>query len=368
MSSKDLNILIITVRADFGGGPEHIYSILKALHKDNNFYIACPDDIPYKERFSEIVGEDKIILVPHRKFRLKTLFKLKSFAKRNSINIIHSHGKGAGIYGRFLSMLTGIPCIYTFHGFHIGTYNRLQKLLYVLIERFLSHFTKKIITVSKGERQELLSHKIAKPFKFQIIENGVDMPAKSVSEQNFLNSPKKLISFTRFDYQKNSSQLVGIFNVLKNQNKADQFKMMILGSGEEETKIKKMTEESGLNQMFNFKGAVKNPRDYLNESFCYITTSRWEGLPLAVLEAMSHGVPVIATDIAGNNDIVENNHTGFLYNPENPAEAAEFIIRLSEDLELWKFFAKQSREKIISSFSLEKMAQKTQELYHTLVG
>ncbi|MEJ2617259.1 MAG: hypothetical protein P8Z35_20075, partial [Ignavibacteriaceae bacterium] len=109
MEKINRNILIITVRADFGGGPEHIYSLIKELHKENNFYIACPDDFPYKNKYTDILGKNRIILIPHRKFKLSYLFGLKNYVKYHEINIIHSHGKGAGIYGRFLSVISGIP-------------------------------------------------------------------------------------------------------------------------------------------------------------------------------------------------------------------------------------------------------------------
>lgn len=367
MNKKNLNVLIITARADFGGGPEHIYSLLKALHKNNNFYVACPDDIPYKRRFTELLGENKIILIPHRKFKFTTLLNLKAFTKKNSINVIHSHGKGAGIYGRLLSFLTGIPCVHTFHGFHTGNYNHIQKYFYRLIEKILSLLTKKIISVSKGELEILLQNKISSPSKITIIENAVEIPAQSISEQNFSSKPKIITTFTRFNYQKNSSQLIEIFKELKERKVAQFFKLALLGSGGEETEIRKMAKENGLNEIFVFSGTVENPGKYLEDSFCYISTSRWEGMPLAVLEAMSYGVPVIATNVIGNNDLVEDNKTGFLYNLESSKEAADFIIKLSEDFKLWKSFVKESREKIIKRFSLERMAKETEDIYNSVV-
>jgi hypothetical protein len=59
MNNNLKNILIITARADFGGGPEHVYRLLKLLHKDVNFFVACPKDYPYWERYSDIIGREK---------------------------------------------------------------------------------------------------------------------------------------------------------------------------------------------------------------------------------------------------------------------------------------------------------------------
>ncbi|MFZ0455781.1 MAG: glycosyltransferase [Ignavibacteriaceae bacterium] len=366
MDKVNLNILIITVRADFGGGPEHIYSLLKELYKENNFYIACPDDFPYKKKYAEILGENRIILIPHREFKISYLFTLKNFIKEKKIKIVHSHGKGAGIYSRFLSILSGIPCIHTFHGLHTGSYNHFQKLSYLFLEKILSLFTKKFISVSRGEFKEIIDNKITRPKKIAIIENGVEIPDSIISKDNFFSSPKNLITFTRFNFQKNSSKLIFIFEELKKQKKADLFKIVLLGTGEEENEIKKMCIEHNLSSLFNFKGITENRFDYLKNSFCYISTSRWEGMPLSILEAMSYGVPVAATNVVGNNDIVEHNKTGFLYNIDNPKEAADYIIKLSENFELWKSISEASRNKIQLNFSLEKMAAETQKIYNSI--
>ncbi len=366
MDNKDLNILIITARADFGGGPEHIYSLIKELYKDNNFFIACPDDFPYKKKYAEILGGDRIILIPHRKFKVSYLFKLKNYAKDKKIKIIHSHGKGAGIYSRFLSLITGIPCIHTFHGLHTGSYNKYQKLLYIFLEKILSSITKKFISVSSGEYNKINKNKITNLKKIAIVENGVEIPDLKISEDNFFSSPKNLITFTRFNFQKNSSQLIYIFEELKKQKKADLFKIILLGTGEEENEIQKMCKGHNLSSLFNFKGMVENRFDYLKNSFCYISTSRWEGMPLSILEAMSYGMPVIATNVVGNNNVVEHNKTGFLYNINNPKEAAEYIIKLSDNFELWKSFAEVSRNKIQLNFSLKKMAAETQKIYNSI--
>lgn len=366
MSDSRIKILLITVRADYGGGPEHIYSLIKELHKEIDFYVACPDDFPYKERYSGILGENKITLIPHRKFRLTYLFKLKSYVKDNRINIIHSNGKGGGIYSRLLSLISSTPCIHTFDGVHTGNYNNYQKFLYILLERFLSLFTKKIISVSDGEYKEIIENKIANPSKISIVKNGVGIPNSPISEEIFYSSPKNIITFTRYNHQKNTSQLIFIFEELKKQNKADLFKMIVLGNGEEEDKIKKMSEDRNLNNLFDFKGLVENRYDYLINSFCYVSTSRWEGMPFSLLEAMSFGIPVIATDVIGNNNILEHNKTGFLYNMNNPREAADLIIKLASDFDLWKSFSTKSRKEIKLHFSSNKMAVETQKVYNTI--
>lgn len=365
--STALKILIITARADFGGGPEHIFRLIQKLKDNIDFYIACPDDYPYKKKYSELVTGSKIILIPHRKFILKELFKLKKFIKEKEIHLIHSHGKGAGIYSRLLSFLTSVPSVHTFHGIHIGNYNSIQKFIYLLLEKFLSRFTKRFISVSKSEFQKAVNTGITKKSKIVIIENAVLVPQNVISDDNFYTEKKNIVTMTRSDYAKNSLLLIPVFEKLKTLININEFEMTVLGSGEEEGKLKEKSQSHGLANIFSFKGLVDNPSDYLSTSFCYISTSRWEAMPLGVMEAMSWGIPVIATDVTGNIDLIEHNKTGFLFDIHNPNQAAEFLVLLSKDYNLWKRLSLASKEKIEKNFSLTKMADETKNVYHGIL-
>ena len=82
-----MNILHVSVRADFGGGPEHLYQQVLGQVKNHsvNACIACPNDYPYYKRYSDAVGESKVVIIPHRKFNFLRLFKLIQFVYFNKI-------------------------------------------------------------------------------------------------------------------------------------------------------------------------------------------------------------------------------------------------------------------------------------------
>ena len=99
-------ILLISVRADFGGGPEHIYRLVQKLKDEIEIYIACPNDYPYWNRYERLVNAERMIRIPHRKFKLYAVSSLIFFLHKHQIDLIHSHGKGAGIYGRTLRLIS----------------------------------------------------------------------------------------------------------------------------------------------------------------------------------------------------------------------------------------------------------------------
>lgn len=367
LSPQKIKILIITSRADWGGGPRHIYELSKNLKKDFSFYFATPKDYPYFQKFCELVQEENIVEIPHRKFRLHTLFKLLNFIKREKIDIVHSHGKGAGIYSRMIRLFFNIKTIHTFHGIHIGNYNVLQRLFYLKLEKFFSLLTNQFISVSNDETQVILNYHIVKRKKIKVILNGVDIPIYSVSENNFYQKPKNIITFSRFDYAKNTELLISILIELRKLNHINEFRFLIYGEGPNQEKFWKMVIDNSLTNYVCLKGTTEETTKILLNSFCYISTSLWEGMPLGVLEAFSCGLPVIATNVVGNREAVSHNGDGFLFGINVPKEAAEAIIMLASKKNIWVEFSHNAKMKAETNYSVTKMVNETKSVYYELL-
>jgi len=96
--------MLVTVRADFGGGPYHVDILLKNLKENFDFFVGAPLNQQYGCQWQQLLGEKKFFVLPFRSFKLISFLKLVSFIKSNQINVIHSHGKGAGLYSRLLKI------------------------------------------------------------------------------------------------------------------------------------------------------------------------------------------------------------------------------------------------------------------------
>jgi glycosyltransferase involved in cell wall biosynthesis len=101
----------------------------------------------------------------------------------------------------------------------------------------------------------------------------------------------------------------------------------------------------------------------LANAFCYVTTSRYEGLSLSILEAMSLGKVVIASDVTGNRDCVENNKTGFLVSLNDHEKMAELIINLEKNKELKKSMERQARRLFYQRFDITKTIGSLENIY-----
>ncbi|MBN1637781.1 MAG: glycosyltransferase, partial [Ignavibacteriales bacterium] len=241
------------------------------------------------------------------------------------------------------------------------------KNIYLFIEKFLSLFTKNIIAVSKGEFRDLAKNKICNKKKLIKIDNGIKIQDISVSFPK-KNEKFRIATITRFDYQKNTELLIEVLNELNKNEKSEQFEFIIIGTGEKENLIKDEIEKIKTKINVIFTGGITDTHEILRDCHCYISTSRWEGLPLAVLEAMSNGLPVVATNVVGNKDILIHNQNGFLFDINKPNEASKYIIKLSNDNSSWQEFSVRSKQTIKNNFSLEQMLEKTQNLYETILS
>lgn len=360
---------MITVRADPGGGPEHVYQLSKALLEieDSKIFshIASPEEDPYWEKYKNLIGEEKLTLVPHRKFSILTLYSLYQFIITNKIDFIHSHGKGAGIYSRLLSFLTQIPCVHSFHGVHIGEYNYSQKFLYITLEKILSLFTYKVVATSKSELETFLNLQLCNEDKIELIYNGVQVRKELVAyRQPSVMSPNRIFSMVRYTYQKNVEMQLEIAKNLREKSNELKFEFLTLGTGETKDSFVRSLDQQNLKNYFNLIDFSENRYNLMQNSLCYLSTSRWEGMPLSLIEAMACGLPVVATSVPGNVDLVSHNETGFLFNQDSPEEAASYIKLLSQDQDLRTNMSAKAYEKAVNFFSSERMAEKMITLYN----
>ena len=129
---KRKKILAIS-SSNTGGGPSHIFFLNEILQDEVDIYLAMPKIDLTSTNFNS----NKYLQISERRISIKDIFKLIVFAKKNKIDIIHSHGKGAGLLGRIIKIFLMKPLIYTFHGIHTLCLSRLEKFLYIFYEVYI---------------------------------------------------------------------------------------------------------------------------------------------------------------------------------------------------------------------------------------
>ena len=357
-------IMMLSVRSDFGGGPEHMLQLLKELNKSKEtflFYVAAPTGEPYYKEFLKIVGASNFFLLPYRKFSFVTFFKLLSFIRKKDIDILHSHGKGAGIYSRLIKVFNPwIKVVHTFHGFHVGNYSAWQRNAYLLLESFLSLVTDKIINVSDGEQNTVLKSTFITKNKCVVIPNGVkNLDRTEIRKEN---PCIKICYLSRPEYQKNVEEILSIKNAIVDNGILDNFVIDIYGDVDEQLKRKFL-----LDKHFEMKGCIECVSSLFYSYDIFINTSRWEGMPLSIIEAMSSKTPVLASDVVGNNSLIKDGKNGYLYELYNVNDAALKIRDILTMKQETLLVIENAKTDVNNKYSVVKMSEDTQNVYCKLL-
>lgn len=364
-----IRVLMVSSRADHGGGPRHIELLLKHLDGKIDPFVACPDEEPYRSRFEHLTGK-KIFAIPHRRLSILAALKLADYSRHQKIDIIHAHGKGAGPYARLVSLRTNRPSIHTPHGVHVTEYGALRRHLYRIYENWSSSWIRHIIYVSTEEQKVASGAGLWIRVPHSVIVNGVDEVGDETKLILRIGARRKLgvsnshfvvVTVTRFDYQKNMKEAYQVAKLAPN------CLFVWVGHGREAGTLRCQAKKENVGNIC-FLGDLDDPLSTLASADVYFSSSRGEGLPLAPLEAMSLGIPVIASDVTGHRELIVQTQGGLLYPPGDPLQAAQHIARLASDGELRQRIGRQALGAQRRLYSATRMASSVYELYKQVAG
>jgi len=363
----------LEVYADFlpktGGVSMHILDLGRALLDRGHTPVVLVWEPP--KPTSEVI--DKIIV---QRFHMPALFAKRRYVKlvylvmqvmltsiRYDINLIHGHdyfpGLASVLAGKFLS----IPVVVTFHLPIERTSWKVRRRFHPtnLAERFLQkvfiHYVNIIICVSKYTYAETLKLGFPKD-KLRVMYNWVRQPCESAAENKNeilkkfdLHQKRFALSVGRLDeHQKAFSMLIRSFRILA--DKGYDLDLVIVGEGPAETAYRRLSAELGLLSRIHLTGTVEDYDLITLYEKCdlFVLSSFFEALPLVVLEAMSFGKPVVATNVGGLSEIINSGYNGLLVKPEQESIAAGIETLLSPP-DMMRKFAQRAKETVIKKFS-----------------
>lgn len=362
-------ILLVTARADHGGGPEHLLRLGRELKRRRWFVqVAAPQQLPYWTRFSNEFGPENLHAISSRRIDRPSLRTLRRVL-RTRPDIAHSHGYGAGALLRPLRLSLppwGTRYVHTYHGLDLSARNsRMGRLAYTGSERALGRITDAIICVSRGEAEIAENSRLAKVRKIHVIPNGVEIPGRSGMPSVPVDSPSlRVLATIRFNRQKNPD---GILDILKLVHRRDGMSFTLVGGSDEERAAfdARIKASNPGRVAVSLVGPVDDVRKLFSQHDVVLSTSRWEGMPLFLLEAMASGLPVVASDVVGNRDILFDSKAGTLYDLAHPAAAVAALRRL-RDIRERMTASELARELIEERHSLSQMVDETERVYDDL--
>lgn len=364
-------ILMIGTTSEVGGGPEYLFQLLSHLNKERfKVVLAVPRNGPYFAKFGNI-PDVRVENVAVNKLRFGTLWKLLRLAVCRDVDLIHSHGKGAGVYSRLVGLLTGKKVVHTWHGIHYLSYGWLARRIYLFGEKLLARLTTRFINVSRGERKEAVSLGFYRPRKAAVVPNGVDLAKFQNLKVNCRSLRRSLgvsrddlvfVNVARFHYQKGQDFLVRTIPlVLK---KLPSAKFVFVGAGERLGEAKRLARKLGVAKSCVFAGEREDVAKILSCSDVFVSPSRWEGLPFAVIEAMASGLPVVATKVVGNEELLKG--VGVLVDFGDEKGFARALVRVGKSPRLRRALGLRGFRRVKKGYSLGRMVRAVERVYSFL--
>lgn len=345
-----MNILFINSigREKFGGGEKWMINAAKCLaQKGHTVALAGKKNSRLLKHAAENDILTHIIDIHADISPLKTI-RISSFLKNNKVDILicnlNKDVRVAGLAAR----IAGTPVVLARHGMLLCSKKWKHKIS-------LTQLTNGIITNSNTIRDTYASYGWFERDFVKVIYNGLDIP-EQVTPVDFSNRfPGKKIIYSagRLSEQKGFSYLIEAAQILK--EKRNDLVFFVCGEGKLAPVLQKQVDEAGLHDSFVFEGFVPDIFPYMKGCHLFVLASLFEGMPNVVMEAMAMAKPVVATDVNGARELMQDGKTSLIVPPANAVALANAIVSLIDNPEKLQAFGKAGKERVAKYFTMEQM-------------
>lgn len=288
------------------------------------------------------------------------LVKLVTLIHREHPDLVHAHTSKAGVVARLAAWLTQTPSIFTAHtwSFEDGV-PRIVRWLAVPLERLVALVGGPIIVVSDANARKALRRGIAP--QDRIFRVWVGIPDAKLTPRPETDRPVTMIMVARFVEQKDQKLLLRALAEVHGD-----WVLQFVGSGPLLAETQALARELNLGPRVQFLGERSDVTELLSQADIFVFASKWEGLPRVILEAMRAVLPVVATDVGGIGEMVENGVSGFLTPAGSKSELAGSIQALIDSSELRSAMGRAARRRFEEDFRIETCVRKTVAIYRML--
>ncbi len=369
-----MRILYVVTAAEFGGAPRQVLQLVKHLREQGHEVglVAAPE-----ARLVEGAEALGVKIFPNRHFvrpvrpckDFRALYAVFCAIRTFNPDLVHAHSTKAGYAARLACAILHKTVIFTAHGWAFTEGRNLWKRKPLAwAERLAAKATAKVICVSAHDRELASRWKVAKPEQLVVIHNGIaprpflEADGTPLRREFGLEFTPMLTFVGRLVPPKDLLILRQAFEDLPEGI------LMVVGDGELRPRAERFVREHRLETRVRFIGQRSDVPQILAASDVFVLSSRWEGLPYTIIEAMMAGLPVVATNVGGVSELVKDGVTGFLVPRRDPKALAEALQRLIDDPELRKRMGEAGRQKALREFTLDRMLRETEQVYAEVLG
>lgn len=361
-----VKILYVITRAERGGAQVHLLDLVANLPQGVETVIATGEDGFLCDRAAELG-------VPVRRIRhltqpispvkdLRALGEIIETIRAEAPDLVHAHTSKAGLLARLAARHTRTPTVFTAHtwSFADGVSNG-RRFIAIPLEKLAARLGGKIISVSQANKEMALRQSIARPDALVRIWNGV--PDVDLRATPGAGNPLTLIMVARFVPQKDHLLLIEALRRVDSK-----WRLLLVGEGPLQPMVERAIAKAGLRDRIECLGDRSDIPALLASADLFVLATKWEGLPLCILEAMRAGLPVIATDVGGVAEAVTDGVTGYLTRRGDVEQMTARMAELLASPQMLASMGDAARARYERDFNVRTMANATWTLYRDLMN
>ena len=367
MPGKRPRLVYVVTLAEVGGAQSYVRDLMAAAREEYDVTVAAFGDGPLRTAAAEF--GIPFVSLQHVRRPLSLiqdplgLVELTRLFRRLRPDIVHLNSSKAGILGRIAAVIARVPVtIFTAHGWAFKATSGLGATLFLWADRAVRPFTTMVVCVSETELRAGLAARVCRVAEATVISNAVEVGAAPQREQRAAGRVE-IVSVGRLAEPKDFATLLSAIALLRHGSA----RLRVLGDGPLRAELEAQISELGLDGSVELVGEVADVRPYLMQADIFVLSSRSEGMPISVLEAMASGLPVVASDVGGLGEVVVEGESGFLVSPEETTGLADRLSLLVSDEALRKRLGKAGWQRADRHFSLPRWRAAHMTLYRSLL-
>ncbi len=306
----------------------------------------------------------------NKTFSIKALKRIKNIINEHNIDIIHSHVVKPYIYAGILNFFLNKKHMFNYHGIFLRNnyyYSSVHKTIIGLLHSVINLFSKVDLVVVPSKSSKKILSSESRLFKnIEYYYDPIEINYNQEINKPFDKNEQFIIGMiSRLEYQKRIDKAIEIMRILVDMNLNT--KLIIYGDGTLEDQLKNSIKKKNLEDRIEIKGFIQNVSEVLKTFDLILYTSDFEGLPISLLEAISFGIPVVASNVGGHKEIVEEFNCGFVYDKDDLIKAANYIIKIIEDESLREEFRMNAKNAADNYFTVQNFITKFESFYNDLM-
>lgn len=307
-------------------------------------------------------GLEVVAMGKQRRYDWSLLWRLRAAFRRHRLDVVHTHLWGANCWGRAAAWLAGVPVIIA----HEHGMQPWRRRAHFLCDWWLAHLTHRIVFVSRRVMEEYRAKSGVSSMKCTLIPNGVAcdrLAGDRAALRRALgwgDGERVLVSVGRLAPEKGYGDLLKAFQHVAATGPV---RLVIIGDGPEREMLAHLKLECRLDGAVQFVGMQDDVRRWLAAADLYVQPSHREGLPLAILEAMALGLPVVATRVGDVGALIRDGQEGYLVDPGRPMELAGVLHQVLQRLDRQRPVIEAARRVVTERYSLDHMLTTVESLY-----